>query len=147
MLRQLDIPPLWLGLALWAAWGLSDVWLVEGFHWLGVVVMLAGLALMAAALWTMMEAKTSFVPRRDPQALVTTGVFGWSRNPIYLADALILTGAVLWWGGLLALTLVPLFMGLITFRFIRDEEARLRAGFGPAYEAWAARVPRWIWRF
>ena len=48
---------------------------------------------------------------------------------------------------MLALPLVPLFMVWITRRYILDEEARLRAAFGPDYEAWAARVPRWIWRF
>ena len=91
-------------------------------------------------------ARTTFVPRRDPEALVTAGLFGISRNPIYLADALILLGAVLYWGAVLALPLVPMFMVLITYRYIHDEEDRLRRGFGPEYEAWAASVPRWFWR-
>ena len=102
---------------------------------------------MGLALVGMVRARTTFIPRRDPAALVTGGLFGITRNPIYLADVMILAGAILWWGALLALPLVPLFMVWITRRYILDEEARLRAAFGPDYEAWAARVPRWIWRF
>ena len=95
----------------------------------------------------MVRARTTFVPRRDPQRLVTGGLFRFSRNPIYLADAMILAGAILFWGAVLALPLIALFMALITFRYIHDEETRLRATFGPEFEVWAARVPRWFWRF
>lgn len=146
MLKEIDIPPLWLALALLASWALAQVWawpLVP----VGSVLVLLGLVLMAVAVLQMLGARTSFIPRRDPQALVTGGVFRISRNPIYLGDAMVLLGAILCWGGLLALPLVPLFILLITQRYIKDEESRLCAGFGAAYQAWAARVPRWIWRF
>ena len=146
MMRQIDIPPLWLALALGLAWGLGRVWSVSGLAWVGAGVVLVGAAMMAAAVVAMVLARTTFVPRRDPEALVTAGLFGISRNPIYLADALILLGAVLYWGAVLALPLVPMFMVLITYRYIHDEEDRLRRGFGPEYEAWAASVPRWFWR-
>ena len=151
MLRDIDTPPLWLALALVAGWALGRVWPGPGLGWPGLgwpglLVVVAGLVLMSLALLTMGRARTTFIPRRDPTALVTGGVFGLSRNPIYLADAMILTGALLYWGAWAGLPLVPLFMVLITRRFIRDEEARLHAGFAAAYEAWAARVPRWFWR-
>lgn len=146
MLREIDIPPLWLALALAASRGLGQVWPGPSQGWLGIPVVVAGFCLLLVAVLTMRRARTTFIPRRDPSALVTGGVFGFSRNPIYLADALILSGAILYWGAWVALPVVPLFMVLITQRYIRDEEARLRAGFGPAYEAWAAHVPRWVWR-
>ena len=119
-MRSLDIPPVWLALAL---------------------------LLMLAALAQMLLARTTFMPRRDPQALVVTGVFALSRNPIYLADVLILTGAILYWGAVLALPVIPAFVALITRRYIRDEETRLQAGFGLAATEYFATVPRWIWRF
>lgn len=147
MIRELDIPPLWLGLALAASWGLAQVWPVPGLEGFGAALVVAGFMMMGLAVLGMVLARTTFVPRRDPTALVTGGLFRISRNPIYLADAMILAGAILWWGALLAWPLVPLFMVWITRRYIRDEEARLRAGFGPEYDAWAARVPRWVWRF
>lgn len=142
MLREMDIPPVWLGLALVLAWAMSG----SGWHFAGAVLVLAGLTVMAAALWQMRRARTTFIPRRDPAAMVTGGIFGLSRNPIYLGDALVLLGAVVWWGSWLALPLVPVFMLWITRRYILDEEARLQRGFGPAYQSWALRVPRWLWR-
>ena len=147
MIREMDIPPLWLGLALLASWALAQVWAVPGAEGFGAALVLAGVAMMGLAVGGMVLARTAFVPRRDPTALVTGGLFRISRNPIYLADAMILAGAILWWGAVLALPLVPLFMVWITRRYIRDEEARLRAGFGAQYDAWATQVPRWLWRF
>ena len=128
MLAVLDLPPVWLAAHLAATWGLSlmspALFGVAG-RWLGAALVLAGLALMAAAVAEMTRRRTTVIPRRDPAALVTSGVFRISRNPIYLGDALILAGAILWWDAVLALPLVAVFVGLIQTRFIRDEEARL----------------------
>lgn len=145
-MRQMDIPPLWLALALAVSWALSRLWSVAGFGAIGAVLIGLGLAIMAVAVAQMLLGRTTFIPRRDPAALVNTGVFGLSRNPIYLADALILTGAILHWGAMLALPVIPGFVALITRRYILDEEARLRAGFGAQAEAYFAAVPRWIGR-
>lgn len=142
----IDLPPLWLALALGCAWAIGAVVpvAVPGGAVAGGVLAGAGLALMGAAVVQMVLARTTVIPRRDPAALVTGGVFAISRNPIYLGDALILAGAILWWDALLALPVLVAFVLLIDRRFIRDEEARLRAGFGPAFDAWAARTGRWI---
>ncbi len=75
--------------------------------------------------------------------MIERGVYAWSRNPIYLADALILAGLALRWD-VAALVLVPLFMAVIRRRFIDGEEAMLRDRFGPAFDAYAARVRRWL---
>jgi protein-S-isoprenylcysteine O-methyltransferase Ste14 len=133
MLRQIDIPPLWLGVFLLMAWALSFL--------LAVPFVAAGLVLIVLQ---MVLARTTFIPRRNPAALVSGGVFAISRNPIYLGDALILSGVILFWGALFALPLVPAFMWLITRRYIRDEEMRLHAAFGADYTRWAARTGRWI---
>ena len=143
MLRQIDIPPLWLGVFLLMAWALSFL-LAVPFVAAGLVLIAAGAALMVLAVLQMVLARTTFIPRRNPAALVSGGVFAISRNPIYLGDALILSGVILFWGALFALPLVPAFMWLITRRYIRDEEMRLQAGFGPDYTAWAARTGRWF---
>ena len=143
----MDIPPLWLALALAVSWALSLLWSVPGLAGLGWGLIGAGGLLMAAAVVQMLLARTSFIPRRDPQTLVSTGVFRFSRNPIHLADVLILTGAILHWGAMLALPVIPGFISLITQRYILDEEARLRSGFGAAADRYFAQVPRWIGRF
>jgi len=143
LLREMDIPPLWLGLALAASWALSRLW-AWPLPGLGMAVIGLGAVLMLAAVAQMLASRTTFIPRRNPSALVTAGVFRISRNPIYLADALILTGAILYWGALFALPVIPAFMSLIMQRYIKDEENRLQAGFGAEYSTWAARVGRWL---
>jgi protein-S-isoprenylcysteine O-methyltransferase Ste14 len=147
--REIEIPPLWLALHLAAAWVLAlispGVFGATG-DLTGKVLVLLGAVVMAAAILQMALQRTTVIPRRDPSALVTTGVFSLSRNPIYLGDALILTGAVLWLDAVLALPLIFSFVWLIQTRFIRDEEARLTQAFGPEFDLWAARTRRWLGR-
>ena len=79
-----------------------------------------------------------------PDALVTTGPFAISRNPIYLADALILMGLSLRWDAPIGVLLVPAFVWLITRRFILAEEARLSDHFGAAFDAYRKDTRRWL---
>lgn len=146
-LRLIDLPPVWLAGFAAAAWGLGRLWPmpeVPALELAGRGLIGAGIALMAAAVVQMVAMKTTFIPRQDPSALVTGGVFRLSRNPIYLADAMVLAGLALHWGAWPALLLVPAFVAVITQRFIRGEEARLEAAFGPDYAAFRARTRRWI---
>ena len=148
-MKWLDLPPVWLAAFLAAAWGISGVlpglavdaaWL----RWLGAMLVGAGLGLMMLAVLQMAKHRTTVIPHRQPTALVSTGVFRISRNPIYLGDALILTGTILWWGAVAALPLVVGFIWLISLRFISPEEARLRAGFGEDFADWSERTRRWL---
>lgn len=146
MRLTLDYPPLWLALALALTWGTGALWplAIPYGAWAGVALAVAGVALMLAAAWRMAAHRTTLLPHLNPSALVTDGPFALTRNPIYLGDALILLGAILGWGALWALPLLPAFVWIVTRRFILPEEARLRAAFGEAFESWAARTPRWI---
>jgi len=146
--KIIDMPPFWLlGLAalayflgaLLTPWGAPAV-----IRWLGWLALLAGAGLMAAAIIEFRRKGTTVIPHAEPTHLVTTGVYQYSRNPIYLADALILAGLCLIWGAWAGLLLVPVFVVLIEKRFIQPEEARLRAGFGAEFAAWAGRTRRWI---
>jgi protein-S-isoprenylcysteine O-methyltransferase Ste14 len=147
LLRLIDLPPVWLLAALGLVWGLGQVGLTlfgPGGRLVGGLAIGLGLALMAAAVIQMTARRTTFIPRRDPQALVTGGVFALSRNPIYLGDALVLAGVILWWDVPLAVPVLLGFMLLIQHRFIMDEEQRLKNAFGPAFDAWKLRSGRWI---
>jgi len=147
-MKWIDIPPVWLAGALVLAWGLGYLVPEPGFGaWAvgagrGLIVL--GCLLIAAALWAFRQARTTPIPHQAPSALIDTGVFRVTRNPIYLADALILAGAVLIWRAALPLLLVPAFMGVIQARFIRAEEARLAAAFPEPFRAYANRVRRWL---
>lgn len=153
MMKWIDIPPVWL-----AVFAVLAYWIGEGaravlprslplehpvLDLLGGLLVGAGVLLMVLAVAEMRRARTTPIPHMQPSALVTGGIFGRSRNPIYLGDALVLAGLCLRWGWP-ALILVPLFAAVITDRFIRAEEARLHDAFGPEYDTWAARVRRWI---
>jgi protein-S-isoprenylcysteine O-methyltransferase Ste14 len=146
--KLIDLPPLWLVGFAALVWGIDQVLPLSLFGALGDllagVLAAIGALFFGGAVRAMAIAKTTVIPHRIPQALVTSGVFRFSRNPIYLGDALFLLAAILWWDVPMALPLVPLFMLLIRERFIRDEEQRLRAGFGAAFDEWAARVRRWL---
>jgi protein-S-isoprenylcysteine O-methyltransferase Ste14 len=139
-----DYPPVWLAGFAGLAWGQAQVWPMAGLPTAGGVLVAAGALLMAAAAVQFARARTTIVPHETPSALVTGGVYGFSRNPIYLADAAILAGLCIVWGAWPSLVLVPVFVRVITARFIRPEEARLRAVFGRGFDDWASRVRRWV---
>ncbi|GHE86121.1 S-isoprenylcysteine methyltransferase [Aliiroseovarius zhejiangensis] len=149
LLRWLDMPPVWLALMIALAYGLDRIAPGLGFgleitRGLGNLLIVLGLGLLGAAIWQFRRARTTVIPGEEPSALVQHGLYRWTRNPIYLGDAMILTGLILRWDVLPALLLVPVFTTIITKRFILWEEAALRAKFGPAFDDWAGQVRRWI---
>ena len=149
MLREIDIPPLWLGLFIAAAWALDRLapGLASGWSWLGPLgygLVTLGLLAMGLAIVEFLRNHTTFIPRRVPTAFLQNGIYTLSRNPIYLGDALVLTGLILAWDVLPALVLVPAFMLLVAKRYIEGEEAGLEARFGAEFTAWKQKVRRWI---
>ncbi len=149
-MKFIDIPPVWLLVCILVAWGQSRYLPMNwgaGATWtlyVGGGLVVGGIVMAALAVIEMRRAKTTVIPHMDPDALVTSGVFSFTRNPIYLADVMILLGLILWWGATISLILVPLFLMTIERRFIVSEEARLRAAFGADFEAYAAKVHRWL---
>lgn len=148
ILGWLDLPPVWLvafGAAIWA-WAkltpfapMQRPGVTEG----GVALIAVALILMVWAAVEFRRHRTTLIPGEEPSALVTGGPYRFSRNPIYLADALILVGWCLTQGALIPMVLVPVFMWVIERRFILPEEDRLRAAFGEGFTEWASRVRRW----
>ena len=144
MTRVFAYPPVWLAIFAALAFFAGRLMPMPTAPAPGGALATGGLALMAVAAVTMLRAGATVDPTREPTALVTHGVFRLSRNPIYLADALILAGLCLAWQPLAALVLVPGFVLVIDRRFIRQEEAWLRARDAAAFDAWAARTRRWL---
>lgn len=148
LLKWVDIPPVWLIVFAWQAWIQASRFPVVGLgRWgdlAGGLCVGAGLVLMLLAVTEMRKAETTVIPHMTPQALVQDGIFRRSRNPIYLGDALILVGLILRWDAWPSLLLVPLFVWVITDRFIKPEEARMEAEFGPTYDQYRGKTRRWI---
>jgi protein-S-isoprenylcysteine O-methyltransferase Ste14 len=149
-LRALDLPPLWLVLFIALAWFQARLVPLGLSLDVAVVQLLAGLLVGAGILLTVLAAiefrkhRTTIVPHREADRLVQSGIFKRSRNPIYLGDVLILTGAILWMDAVLSLVLVPLFAWVLERRFILPEEDRLRHKFRADWGRYAARVRRWL---
>ncbi|MBZ4021343.1 hypothetical protein CKO11_02560 [Rhodobacter sp. TJ_12] len=145
-LKEIELPPMWLALFAAVGWGVGQVvpLPIPYAHWVGYGLVALGLVISGLAAAQMVLARTTFIPRRQPQRLVTSGVFALSRNPIYLADALILSGLLLIWNAILAAPLVPAFMVWITRRYIRGEEAWIASAHAEEYAAYRARTRRWL---
>lgn len=143
-MKWLDMPPFWLLGALVLAYLGRDIGPLPRLPMLGGLLILLGLGLIAAAAVEFRRHRTTIVPRQTPSALIRTGIFAKTRNPIYLGDALILAGAALYWTSLLGLLLVPVFIWVITKRFIEPEEAGLRDMFVAEFDDYAQETNRWL---
>lgn len=118
---------------------------IDPVHWiLAGFLILIGLALAAAGIRNFSRAGTP-VPTNEPtHALVTTGVHGWTRNPIYLGMFLVYggIGVAARSPSILILTL-PLAIA-IRYGVVAREEAYLERRFGDTYRDYKARVRRWV---
>lgn len=111
-----------------------------------VIIALVGGATAAAGDLAFRRAKTTINPLRPEKAtaLVTAGIYRFTRNPMYLGLALVLLGWAAFLGSLLALA-GPIAFVLYIDRFqIAPEERVLLAKFGSAYAQYKARVRRWL---
>lgn len=89
---------------------------------------------------------TTVNPLNPEQAssLVRSGIFGLSRNPMYIGLMLILAGWAIWLGSLSNLVVLVAFFITITELQIKPEETALKGLFGAAYDEYCERVRRWI---
>lgn len=150
-LREIiDIPPVWLGAALVIAWVQSSDYsygLSFGGAWAdfaGGILVGGGLVLMALAFYEFNNHRTTVIPHRDADQMVTTGIYSRSRNPIYVGDVLVLFGLILSWDAVLSLPLIPIFVWIIEKRFIIPEENRLRRKFRADFARYCQKTRRWV---
>jgi len=112
--------------------------------WAGGVLVAAALALAGAAAREMRRIGTAVDPYTPSTALVLTGPFARSRNPIYVALVLLSLGLALLVNALwCAVLLLPAVIVLRRFVVAR-EEAYLERRFGDDYRRYCARTRRWV---
>jgi protein-S-isoprenylcysteine O-methyltransferase Ste14 len=113
-------------------------WIAGG----GLIVL--GLAIMAAGIRNFSRAATPVPSNQPVRALVTTGIHGWSRNPIYVGMSILYAGigvvALSPWVFILAL---PLLL-ILRYGVVAREEAYLERRFGDAFRDYKTRVRRWL---
>ncbi len=119
-------------------------WVDGSGRWIGSVAILFGATIAGVADAQFKRRGTTVKPFQPSTVLVTGGAFRISRNPMYLALVLILVGIGVCLGSASPFVVIPLFVWLITVKFIRYEEASLAEQFGEAYTRYERNVRRWI---
>jgi protein-S-isoprenylcysteine O-methyltransferase Ste14 len=112
-------------------------------RWIGEAVMVAALLLLAWSYRKMGGSWRIGIDTETPGALVVSGAFGWSRNPIYLAVDLFMVGYFLLnptLSGVLFVLSTPIFLHAQILR----EEAFLADAYGAEYAEYAAKSPRYL---
>lgn len=149
MLKTRIPPPLYM-LAAGYAMDKTDHYLVLPIdpaiaQWGWLPALLGGVLLVWAGV-TFWRAHTTINPLVPSKAshLVTHGPFRWTRNPMYLALALMLAGWALWLGNAVSFLGVPVFVLVVTVLQIVPEERVLQEHFGEEYMRYRDRVNRWF---
>lgn len=151
---ELRIPPL--------VWALLHAGLMKGcqklfpdltlplpfapFFW--PVLVGLGLSLCVGGVQSFRQAQTTVDPMHPEKAttVVDSGLYGVTRNPMYVGMMLILFGLAVHLQNIPAFLVVGLFIAAVTQFQIRPEERVLEERFGEAYLDYRRRVPRWLFR-
>lgn len=117
-----------------------------GHQALAVMAFLFGWGIVGAGVFEFHRAKTTmspFSPERTA-SIVSSGIYRWSRNPMYLGMALALFGVAAWRSSLPGYGLALVFCAYMTRFQIKPEERTLLKLFGSEFSAYMTQVRRWI---
>ena len=147
--KRIIYPPMWLALGIIAQFICNEYFpgsrfTSAGGQATGSVVLLVGLAMLVFAGGLFKQADTDLIPFREVRALVTTGVYRYTRNPMYLGMALVLLGCAIVLGVATAFVVPVVFVVIIQYRFILPEEQLLRELFPEDFPRYCQQVRRWI---
>lgn len=149
---ELKVPPI-VVVAVFAVamWGVSAIWPVAVVDFPGRVVLAGlpagvGVALVLICGRAFMKAKTTFMPHAPDKssALVVSGLYRYSRNPMYLGMLLALIGWAVFWAHPAAFPLLPAFVLYMNRFQIMPEERALAANFGAEFDDYRRRTRRWL---
>jgi protein-S-isoprenylcysteine O-methyltransferase Ste14 len=114
-------------------------------QWAGVALVAAGWAVL---LWCARDFATrgrgTLSPTDPPRALVTAGFYRFTRNPMYVGVVAAIVGFALWLQSRGVLLYAAAMALVFHLRVLLFEEPTLRQMFGAEYDAYCARVPRWL---
>ena len=127
----------------WPSIGASTFFHSEAAAWAGALSCLMGLVIL---LWSLISFRRSFrigIDTDRPDELVVDGVFAFSRNPIYVAIAMVLIGEFLIFPNWVTLVYLVAAAALVHRQVLREEDY-LRGNYGEAYEQYCRRVRRYL---
>ena len=118
--------------------------IVYPWNLFGLLPLAIGIIINLVADKSFKEHATTVKPLEASTSLVTTGLFGITRNPMYLGFVLILSGIAILLGSLTPYVVVLVFVIFIDTVFIKYEEKKLEETFGQAWLEYRKKVRRWI---
>ena len=149
---SLRIPPVLLvSICAALSWGLAFLLPTMSFggawrYAVAAAFLLIAFVILFVAVRSFLVAKTTLNPFSpdDTEHLVTTGLYRFSRNPMYVAMASILTAITFGIGNYVSFLSVALFCWFITEFQIKPEEKILKQTFGQNYAGYMQQTRRWI---
>ena len=111
---------------------------------LGGLLVLASLVAIYPVLRSLKRAKTPFDTRRAENALVTEGLFGYSRNPGYVSMIVLCVGIAVLADNMWVIATTAIATVFLDRHVVAAEERHLEARFGAAYRTYKSRVRRWL---
>jgi len=142
-------PPSWFLLALALMVALHMGMPVAGvlpYPWilLGLPLIIFGIIIDLVADRLFKKHQTTVKPFQESTTLVTEGVFGFCRHPMYSGFVLILVGTAMLLGTLSPYFVIPGFIFLMEMAYITVEEKMMAQKFGIAWSNYASRVRKWV---
>ena len=109
----------------------------------GAILIATGAVVAIVAFRSFMQAGTNVEPWKPALTLVTSGIFAWMRNPMYVALILLLAGVAIALGSDWMLVLLMPAALILHFGVVKREERYLAAKFGETYREYVSKVPRY----
>lgn len=137
-----------IGLIMWLV---SEIFPTLTVAWLhsvvaAVVIALLGIAVSLTGIATFRRARTTIDPKHPAEAssLINSGIYRYSRNPMYLGVLLVLVGWVFYLGNLLSILGIFIFIAYVTRFQIIPEERLLEEKFQAKFLSYKNNVRRWL---
>lgn len=126
-------------------WNLASIFWVGFRSLVGVGVFAIGLAsYIVCSFWLVFFGKGPHVEFDPPKVFVATGPYRWVRNPVVITLLVTVLGEAIYFNSIGIAVLLALGLPLAHYQVTRLEEPLLRKRFGDSYEAYCARVNRWL---
>lgn len=142
-------PPVFYIIAILISVGLDNIYRLsfgggEMLENIAILIFAVGIVVFIAATKTFAKNKQSPSVHATPVKIYSGGIYGYSRNPIYLGANMFLVSAALYFDNLWMLIMLMPILYIMTNMVIKKEEAYLEQKFGDEYTDYKKKVRRWI---